>query len=154
MSLAKKMELKVPPAAVWLGTALLMKLAPPAGARFAWLRQPTLALALVLGGVLLATLGVVSFHRAHTTTDPRHPHKMTALVTGGVYRATRNPMYLGMLLALAGWALWLGQLPPLLFPPLFVLFLNRWQIAPEERALERTFGTEYTLYRSRARRWI
>lgn len=99
-------------------------------------------------------LGVASFRRAHTTVDPRYPQKMTALVTGGVYRVTRNPMYLGMLLALAGWALWLGQLLPFIILPLFILFLNRWQIAPEERALERTFGAEYTLYRARARRWI
>jgi protein-S-isoprenylcysteine O-methyltransferase Ste14 len=154
MSVAEKLELKAPPVVVWLVTAFLMKLSTPVGHRIAWLRQPNLALALALGGVLLGVLGVVSFHRAHTTVDPRHPQKMTALVTSGVYRTTRNPMYLGMLLTLAGWALWLGQLLPFIFLPFFVLFLNRWQIAPEERALERTFGAEYTFYRARARRWI
>lgn len=154
MSIAKKLELKVPPVVVWLATALLMRLSTSIGPQFGWLRQPAIAVALVLGGMFLGVLGVVSFQRAHTTVDPRHPQKMTALVTSGVYRATRNPMYLGMLLTLAGWALWLGHLLPLFFLPPFVLFLNRWQIAPEERALERAFGAEYTLYRARARRWI
>ncbi|MDB6165359.1 MAG: hypothetical protein JWQ83_499 [Lacunisphaera sp.] len=154
MSIAKKLELKIPPVVVWIFTASLMRLSVHLGPRLTWWHQPTLALGLALGGISLGVLGVVSFRQAHTTVDPRHPRKMTALVTSGVYRATRNPMYLGMLLSLTGWAVWLGQLMPFIFLPLFVLFLNRWQIAPEERALERTFGADYAFYRARAHRWI
>lgn len=154
MKTGKKLELKVPPVIAWLVTALLMRLSIHLGPQSIWLHQPTLALALTIGGVLVGALGVVAFRRAHTTIDPLHPQKMTALVTAGIYRATRNPMYLGMLLALAGWALWLGQLVPFLLLPLFVLFLNRWQIAPEELALEQMFGLEYVSYRARVHRWI
>lgn len=154
MSALNRLELKVPPVVVWTLTALFMKLLAQLGPRFAGVHQPTLALILVIAGVLLGALGVGSFHRAHTTVDPRNSAKMTALVTSGVYRATRNPMYLGMLFTLGGWALWLGQLMPFIPLPLFVLFITRWQIAPEEHALERTFGAEYTLYRARVRRWI
>jgi len=156
MNALDKLELKVPPVALWLAVALLMKLSAGLAPRFAsaWLRQPQLGVALLLAGVGVAISGVVAFQRAHTTVDPRHPQKMSALVTSGIYRATRNPMYLGMLLALVGWAFWLGQLPPFLLLPFFVVFLNRFQIAPEERALARMFGPQFSAYRARVRRWI
>ncbi|MCX6951215.1 MAG: isoprenylcysteine carboxylmethyltransferase family protein [Verrucomicrobia bacterium] len=156
MSAVAQLELKVPPVAVWLAVALGMKLSTYVAPRLAvgWLHQPGLGLALGLGGVGIAVLGVVSFRRARTTVDPRYPHKMTALVTSGLYRVTRNPMYLGMLLALAGWACGLGQLLPWLFLPLFIAYLNRFQIVPEERALAARFGEAFAAYRARVRRWL
>ena len=156
MSAMGKLELKIPPVVVWLALALLMKLAAGLTSRFSFpaLRQPLLTIGLVVVGVLIALLGVVAFRRARTTVDPRYPEKMSALVTSGIYRVTRNPMYLGMLVVLAGWALWLGQLLPFLFLPLFVAILNRWQIMPEERALDRMFGASFATYRTSVRRWI
>ena len=156
MNLVGKLELKVPPLVIWLAVALLMKFSAGFTPRLAlaWLHRPGLALALVIGGALVAFLGVVSFRRARTTVDPRYPEKMSALVTSGLYRATRNPMYLGMLLALAAWAFWLGHAGSFLFLPLFVAILHRLQIAPEERALARMFGASFAAYRARVRRWI
>jgi protein-S-isoprenylcysteine O-methyltransferase Ste14 len=104
----------------------------------------------------LATMiaGVHAFSKAKTTVDPRHPETSTAVVANGVFRFTRNPMYLGMLLALLSWALFLSNVAAFLFLPLFVLFINRFQIRPEERALTAKFGEAYSAYRRSVRRWL
>jgi protein-S-isoprenylcysteine O-methyltransferase Ste14 len=109
---------------------------------------------IALAGALLAFLGVVSFKRARTTVNPMSPGSSSALVTSGVYRLTRNPMYLGFLLILSGWAVWLSN--ALAFAPLpgFVLYLDCFQIRPEERALASRFGREFSGYTARVRRWI
>lgn len=105
-------------------------------------------------GILIALLGVREFRKATTTVDPRHPEKASALVCKGVYRYTRNPMYLGMLLCLAGLFVHLRSLPTGLLLPCFVLYMNRYQIAAEERAIHVRFGDSYADYRTRVRRWI
>lgn len=125
---------------------------PLAALPWAPLRAVAVALG-VLGG-LLALLGVVEFRRAGTSVDPRQPARARALVRGGLYRWTRNPMYLGMLLALVAWALWLGSAVALLAgPPLFVAWLNRGQIRAEEAALERIFGDAFRDFRDTVPRW-
>jgi len=154
MNAPSKLDLAVPPAALWLAAGLLMKLLAGYGPKWAWLQQREAAVGLIASGFLIAVLGVVIFRRRNTTVDPRFPHKSSALVTGGVYRFTRNPMYLGMLLALIGWGWWLGALWSFAVPPLFVWYLNHWQIGPEEQALERLFPSEFTAYRRSVRRWI
>ena len=82
------------------------------------------------------------------------PHESAKLVASGVYRWSRNPMYLGDLLILAGWALWLANVAAFIGLPLFVAYINRFQITLEERALEARFGAAYVEYRRSARRWI
>lgn len=156
MTVLAKLELKVPPVVVVLTIGLLMKLSARWDFPLAWAGplQRDLAYAFSIIGVLIAVTGVVSFRQARTTVDPRDPNKMSALVTRGIYRFTRNPMYLGMLFVLIGWALWLGQTWPWIFLPLFVVYLNRFQIVPEERVLERMFGAAYAAYRAKVRRWI
>jgi protein-S-isoprenylcysteine O-methyltransferase Ste14 len=94
------------------------------------------------------------FRRAETTINPHDPRKTSRLVTGGIYRWSRNPMYLGLTLLLIGWAIDLGSLSPLLVPPLFVLVLTRVQILPEERILRERFGDGYESYRRSVGRWI
>jgi len=105
--------------------------------------------ALVIG--LSAVLG---FRRAKTTVNPLKPEASTALVTGGIYRWTRNPMYLAMLLLLLAWACIVSNWAALAMLPLFVAYLNRFQIAPEERALQARFGAEFESYRRKVRRWL
>ncbi|MEO1082491.1 MAG: isoprenylcysteine carboxylmethyltransferase family protein [Pseudomonadota bacterium] len=105
-------------------------------------------------GIVLAVLGVREFRRAMTTVDPRFPAKASALVSGGVYRYSRNPMYLGMLLCLTALFVHLRSLPAGLLLPCFVLYMNHYQIAPEERAMRERFGEVYAEYRARVRRWI
>ena len=112
--------------------------------------------------MVLVALGLVSgisggggaFWRQRTTVNPHTPERTSALVTGGIYRLTRNLMYLGMALFLAAWALWLGQLTPWVGIGVYVGYLNRFQIAPEERMLAQKFGAAWEAYRRRVRRWM
>ncbi len=94
------------------------------------------------------------FFRSHTTVNPMKPDKSKTIVTTGTYQFTRNPMYLGLLTVLLGYAIWLGAMSPFLLLPLFVLLITTQQIIPEEEMLEKNFGKEYLDYKARVRRWI
>jgi len=111
-----------------------------------------LALVLVAGAVGLAGTG--AFRRAGTTVDPLDPRRASALVTDGIFRYTRNPMYVAVALALAGWGLHLGDVPALLGVPAFVAWMDRLQIPAEERALRELFGVEFERYCRAVRRWL
>jgi protein-S-isoprenylcysteine O-methyltransferase Ste14 len=86
--------------------------------------------------------------------NPTQPETSSTIVTSGIYRWSRNPMYAGFLLILAGWAVQLASIAAVLLLPAFVLYMNRYQIQPEERALTDKFGAEYLSYRRRVRRWL
>jgi protein-S-isoprenylcysteine O-methyltransferase Ste14 len=113
---------------------------------------------MALGVFMLAGLvgfpAIRSFRRAGTTIDPVRIDRASTLVTGGIYRVTRNPMYLSLALLLAAWALWLGGPWVWAGPILLVLWLDRFQIRPEERAMAMRFGEAYARYRSEVRRWL
>ncbi|MGF2736266.1 methyltransferase family protein [Marinobacter sp. DUT-1] len=150
------LELKIPPlllviffgGAMWAVSRLL-----PAGYLTIpgklWLSAAVLAI-----GACIALLGVLEFRSAGTTVDPRTPHEADALVVKGVYRYTRNPMYLGFLLMLVAWGLFLGSVFAALLLPLFIVYMNRFQILPEERHMRSLFGEAYDLYASQVRRWL
>jgi protein-S-isoprenylcysteine O-methyltransferase Ste14 len=104
--------------------------------------------------ILVAWSGIRSFARVRTSFDPHHPEEATTLVTGGIFRLSRNPMYLSMVLGLLAWAARLGRVWLVLGPVAFVLYVTRFQIRPEERALAEKFGAEYERYRRRTRRWL
>ena len=112
------------------------------------------ALAVMAVGVLIEAVSVLAFLRARTTVTPLKPEKASTLVVSGLYHVSRNPMYLGMLILLIGWALWLANPTTLILPPVFVLYLTLFQIKPEEAALSEKFGSEYKAYCGRVRRWI
>ena len=116
--------------------------------------QVGLAIGLGVAGVTLAVFAVGLFARDKTTVHPETPEKATTLVMDGVYRFTRNPMYLGMFLVLLGWAIYLGNAASLLVAFIFVLYINRFQISREEAALTANFGEAYLAYKSRVRRWL
>jgi len=150
------LSLRVPPP-VWMllaGTAMwaldrfvpvLTVLAAP------WNRAGWCVMAIALVPILTA---IRQFAQARTTVNPHEPGKASALVTGGVYRWTRNPIYLGLLLLLAGWALRLGSISACLVPPVFALVLTQVQIVPEEQALGARFGAEYDRYCRTVGRWL
>ena len=94
----------------------------------------------------------MSFTRAGTPVVPFE--RSTTLVTGGSYRFTRNPMYLGMVLLLSGVAALLGTLSPWLVIPIFTAVIQTNFIRGEERFLEELFGDSYRAYKTRVRRWI
>jgi protein-S-isoprenylcysteine O-methyltransferase Ste14 len=150
------LETKVPPVVVLALAATLLWLAPMLSglAPFDFPYRRACAVATAIAGIAIAAAGVVGFRRAGTTVDPRIPDKATSLVTGGIYRLSRNPMYLGMALLLAALALARADAAGLLAVPLFVAYIGRYQIAPEERALAQRFGDEFSGWCRRTRRWL
>lgn len=153
---ASGLEVKAPPVALMMVTAVLMwlvSLAAPAF-DFGFPASVEAAALLALAGAFTCLAGVASFRRAMTTVNPMKPGSASALVVSGVYRYSRNPMYLGFLLILAGWALCLSNALALLWLPAFVLYMDRFQIRPEERALVALFSQEYAEYAARVRRWM
>ena len=150
------LELKIPPPVValffalciWLASSLVAPLELP------FVLRVGAALTLAGVGLVISTAAIVSFRRARTTINPTEPTATSALVSDGIYRMTRNPMYLGLLLDLLGWAAFVANPLALLFVPAFVLYMNRFQIDPEERALSALFGCAYGAYQQRVRRWL
>jgi protein-S-isoprenylcysteine O-methyltransferase Ste14 len=152
----RSLELRIPPPVVGLLVAAGMWVVahlPPL------LELPKLVRVLVAGalaamGIAMAVGGVLSFRRAKTTVNPLKPETSAALVSTGVYSFTRNPMYLGVLLVLFGWAAYLSSIWAVFGPVLFALYITRFQIVPEERALDRRFGAPFAEYKKRVRRWL
>lgn len=113
-----------------------------------------LALAVTTLGAFFCLSGVVSFRRAKTTVNPLKPETASALVSTGIYQYSRNPMYVGFALFLVAVAAYLASPGALLGVLGFVLYMNRFQIASEERALTALFGAEFQAYQARVRRWL
>src|ERR1700688_3982119 len=105
-------------------------------------------------GILALVLGMLAFRRAKTTINPVNIGAASSIVTSGVYRYTRNPMYVGFALMLVGWAVHMAVPLTLAGPAVFILFIARFQIIPEERVLTSKFGEEYRKYQERVRRWL
>jgi protein-S-isoprenylcysteine O-methyltransferase Ste14 len=150
------LELKIPPTIVLIVTALLMWLISrtvPAFA-FEFPARNLCAIGFAAAGLITAISGVATFRRAKTTVNPLKPQSASSLVSWGVYRITRNPMYLGGLLILTGWAIFLSTPVAFLFLPAYIFYMNLFQIGPEERALTSLFGSEFIAYKSRVRRWL
>ena len=151
-----RLELKIPPPIVALLVGVIMWQLATLGPALPWPQDTRrwLAPVLALAGAGFDFSGLVAFVRRHTTINPLAPRKTTALVTSGVYRITRNPMYLGLALLLTAWAVWLSAAWALLGPLVFVAYITRFQILPEERALSALFGQPYRDYTRRVRRWL
>ncbi len=150
------LELKVPPVAV----GALVAAGAWGADRIDWMTwshaswTTVLALVFAATGFVAAVAGVISFKRARTTVDPFNPDKASELVTTGIYAYTRNPMYLGMFLVIMGWAIRMDGLLPILVTLLFIPYMTRFQIAPEEWAMMSLFDGAFEEYRSRVRRWM
>ena len=152
----KALELKIPPLVLVVLFALAMWLVaqqvPPVALPQLWAQ--VLAALFAGAGIVVALSGVLAFRRANTTVDPRVPQQSSSLVIRGIYRYSRNPMYVGFLLLLMAWAFYLSNAAALALLPLFVLHINRFQIVPEERFLLQKFGADYQAYCETVRRWL
>lgn len=115
-----------------------------------------LALVCIVGtaAIIIAAIAVKTMHQAQTTHSPFEPEKTTQLVTWGIYRKSRNPMYLSLLFGLIAWALWLNSFVAWLGVPLFVWLITYFQIQPEEQVLTAKFGQPYLDYIAKVRRWL
>ena len=152
----RALELKIPPLAVGFligGLMWLAKRAAPALTVMFPGRQSVAILVAIVGAMIIG-IGIVSFSRAKTTVNPMKPDSAYSLVVSGIYGRTRNPMYLGLFVILIGWAIFLSNALAFVCLPLFILYMNRFQIEPEERALASLFGKDFTAYRSHVRRWL
>ncbi|PSF07579.1 isoprenylcysteine carboxylmethyltransferase family protein [Marinobacter fuscus] len=150
------LELKIPPVILVLVTASLMWTLAVAVPSLGFTLLASLLAALVFAaiGVAFALLGVLEFRSAGTTVDPRVPDQSVSLVVRGVYRISRNPMYVGFLLVLIAWGIFLSNLASLALLPVFVVYMNRFQIVPEERHMREKFGEAYRQYEAEVRRWV
>lgn len=144
-----------PPLLVLLAGAFMYLIERSVGiGKFEFALAVPLALLLLIAGLGLMLVAAASFFIAKTTINPLRPARASCLVSTGIFSLSRNPIYLGDLLVLAGWLLWLGNWLNLGVLVLFVCYLNRFQIDPEERALSQLFGDDYRAYCARVRRWI
>lgn len=151
-----KLDLRVPPLVVWSLFAAAISAAahgfPSMNLPFAGHRVA--AVIAVLGGSVVAVAAIVAFRRAKTTVNPLAPEKASSVVTSGIYRLTRNPMYCAMAAALLGIVLWWVSMPGLVLVGAYCAYITRFQILPEEQALLALFGDDFSNYMSRVRRWI
>jgi len=149
------LEIKVPPLAlVFLFGALMWLVSAYSVFTVALLWRSAFAFTFCTVGFAIVLAGVLTFRRAKTTVNPLTPEATTTMVTSGIYRFTRNPMYLGFLFVLGGWAMYLSNLLAFALLPLFVWYMNRFQIVPEERALGAKFSQAFTAYKCSVRRWV
>ncbi len=150
------LELKVPPVVVVAISAFAMKgitwLIPSATFEMPGSRIISIGLALL--GMAIAAAGVIAFRVSKTTVDPRTPDAASTLVVEGVYRISRNPMYLGFLFVLTGWAVELSNAASAMLLPAFVAYITAFQIKPEERILLSKFGPRFAEYMVSIRRWV
>ena len=152
----KALELKIPPVLV---VAIFAGLTALARHYDMWMfRYPKVFDAWVvipLGiGFIVAVLGIIEFKKAHTTVDPINPEKASNLVDGGIFRFTRNPMYVGLILGLIALTMYMGTWLGLVSAAFCAGYLTRFQIIPEERVIESLFGDAYRQYKNNVRRWI
>lgn len=152
----RAVELRIPPLGVFLLAGFLMwgaaGVLPAAGFHVPGARY-VIGLLLATGGIV-GVGAIVAFRRRRTTVDPIRPQKASSLVIDNVFRYTRNPMYLGLALLLGAWAVYLANLASLVMLPVFIAYLTRFQIRPEERALLEKFGDEFEQYMQQVRRWL
>jgi protein-S-isoprenylcysteine O-methyltransferase Ste14 len=147
---------RVPPPVLALGSGALMwwvdrhvpllRLFGPPWTRIGWI--------FIAAGVLVDAVSVAAFIRAKTTVNPIRVDRASRLVVSGLYRLSRNPMYLGLMTVLAGWAVLLGSLGPWLMLLVFERLILTFQIRAEEAALEAKFGDDYVQYTRRVNRWF
>ncbi len=152
----QRLEFKLPPPAIALTCGLLMWLVADATPSLAVALRWKMEIGVALGmlGLFFDASGFLAFRKARTTINPLNPGRTTAMVCSGIYRVSRNPMYLGLFLNLAGGVVYLAHPLALLGLPLFVVAITLFQIAPEERVLTEKFGADYIAYRDSVRRWI
>ena len=150
------LENKIPPPIIALTSALLMWGISANSPNIALSTYVSMSLIIIIlvSGLFFVLSGLVLFRRAHTTIDPTKPESATSLVSTGIYRISRNPMYLGLLLLLLAFLLYLATPLSVIGIIVFVLYVDQFQIKPEEKALQNRFGIEFTEYKSKVRKWL
>jgi len=154
------MELKVIPIMqVFIAVILMVtlaKLSPefiPQPA-YSWHFSRNLSIILFILATVIGVLAVYCFRKEKTTVNPTRPEKSSSIVDTGIYRFSRNPMYLALLLIIIALAVYLQNIASFFIIPLFIAYITRYQIIPEERMLTILFGEDYKDYCQKVRRWL
>ena len=149
------LENKIPPPIVaiifGLGMWILTTIVPVVDVKGVRVVAATVVIILA---AFFALGGVVSLRRAKTTINPVNPENASSLVSSGIYGVSRNPMYVGLALLMVAWAIYLSSLWSLVGVLGFILYMNKFQITPEERALTALFGARFLSYQAKVRRWL
>ena len=150
------LDKRIPPPFVMVLAALSVKLISSIGITisFPYTVKISLVLGLLLIGLILDLTALKLFLKSKTTINPFKPDSSSHLVTSGIYRYTRNPMYLGLLLILLSVVVHYANLLGFIPVALFTIYITRYQIVPEERAMQALFGNDFNDYCSQVRRWI
>jgi protein-S-isoprenylcysteine O-methyltransferase Ste14 len=150
------LELKIPPVLVLVVFMLLNWILslPIEPIEFSSFVKVVMTTFFVAGGIMICLAGGNAFRKAKTTVNPMTPDASTALVVSGIYRYTRNPMYLGFLSVLIGWSIYLASPLSIVGVAGFIVYISLFQIKPEERILKGRFTTDYQHYSSKVRRWL
>ena len=109
---------------------------------------------MIISGLIIILSAIILFKKYQTTITPLNPSNATKLITNGIYKFSRNPMYLGLLLVLSGISTILNPIGGFFLIPSFILYLNFFQIIPEENAMVDLFKDEFLEYKKNVRRWI
>lgn len=150
------LQLKIPPPVYAISIAIIMWLLNRHFPLVEIISSPwnKIGLGIILIAASFDVWSLFLFLKKHTTPNPMKPENTTGIVTKGLYKYSRNPMYLGLLIILFGFGVWLGSLLPFLLLPVFYWVITEMQIKPEERMLEQKFGNVYLEYKNRVRRWL
>ena len=152
----KMLQLKIPPPVYAISIGILMWMLNRYFPVFQFIDSPwnRLGIAIILIAGSFDLWSLLLFFKKHTTANPMKPQNTSGIVTSGLYKISRNPMYLGLLAILTGYAVWLGSLTPFLLLPVFYWIITEMQIKPEEKMLQEKFGSEYMNYKEKVRRWL
>ncbi|AKH39295.1 MULTISPECIES: methyltransferase family protein [Nitrosomonas] len=152
----KVLELKIPPIIIMALIGVIMWFVATLVPQLVLVIPGQFILAAIAGftSIALILAGAIAFRLAGTTVNPMQPSNTSSIVTRGIYKISRNPMYAGFLLLLLSWALLLSNIVSFAGLPVFVWYMNRFQIIPEEQALIAKFGAEYIAYAKNVRRWL
>lgn len=151
------MHLKIPPPLIAILLLIMMVTISKLITQYSFTLPYKLIIALAIAatGIAIAAAGLASFRRLRTTVNPTKPRTASTLAVDGIYRWSRNPMYLGFLLLLIACGIYSANLVALVSGPLaFFLYMTAFQIKPEEDALTLIFGDDFVRYKARVRRWL
>ena len=148
------MNNKIPPPIITLICGMGIYFSRPLFPKYNYISIDIIAASFLLLGIIILITAVLSFKRQSTTVSPLQPEKASYLVVSGIFKYSRNPMYLGMLLILISMTIKFNFVGGILIIFAFITFITKFQIIPEETALERLFGKEFTRYKKKTKRWI
>ena len=148
------MNNKIPPPIVTFICGLTIYFSKTFFNQFFSYNNNTISLFLLILGLTVFILAVKAFNRQKTTVNPLEPRQASSLVSSGIFKYSRNPMYLGMLIILLAISFKFNLVGGIVISLFFYLFITKFQILPEEEAMNELFGDEFIEYSNKTRRWI